>query len=94
MCRPILPEVRVVPLETADAVKSAVASGLGAALIPLSAIEGDPSVTVLGELAGQPARSAVYVIHRRGALLPPQARSLVGFLLASSRRRRSELLTA
>lgn len=78
----------IITLEEADAVKSAVANGLGYAVLPGESVtlEEQAGLVTIDPLLMEAGR--VMLVHRRPELLSAAARRLVGFLCAS---RRTEL---
>lgn len=89
VCRPYFSDVRLASLETADAVKSAVANGLGAGLLPFSAVREDECITVLGFVRRSiNSTGCMHVVHLRPRLLSPGTRRFVSFLETAPRRQR------
>lgn len=90
-CRRYFPDLQLVKLETADAVKSAVSNGLGAGVLPLPAVQADQAsgaLSVIADIDFGPTR--VHLVHRYTKAMRGPARELLGFLLQHGRARRRE----
>lgn len=85
-CREILPDAELVTLETAEAVRSAVATGLGAGLLATGS--GEMSGLDIVAVIDNTTLVTIHLIHKRSRMLSPSSRQLVAFLVGQHRRQR------
>ncbi len=91
-CRQYFPDLQLVKLDTADAVKSAVINGLGAGVLPQPAIQAEQASGALAVVAEiNFARSRAHLVHKHTKLMRRPARELLKFLVGVGRRQRHDL---
>lgn len=89
-CRQFFPDLQLVKLETADAVKSAVSNGLGAGVLPRVALQAEQAtgaIAIIGDIAFGP--SIAHLVHKRTGDMRRPARELLAYLVKARRAQRA-----